>query len=100
MIAVISTVLVVAALAVVLFCAVGAVVARHPLTRLHFLAPVTTIAVPLFCIAAALSTGFTPGSATIVLTGVVLAAGSPVLTAAVARALAADAGIDVGRSPE
>ena len=75
-------------------------VARHPLTRLHFLAPVTSIAVPLFCIAAALSTGLNLGTATIVLIGIVVAFGSPVLTAAVARALAADAGLPVGRSPE
>ena len=100
MIAVVSGVLVVAALAVVLFCAIGAVVARHPLARLHFLAPVTTIAVPLFCIAAAVTTGFTLGTATIVLIGVVLAVGSPVLTSAVARSIAADEGLPVGRSPE
>lgn len=100
MIPIIETVLVAAALAVVLFCSVGAVVAQHPLTRLHFLAPVTTIAVPLFCIAAALATGPTLGTATIVLIGLVLAIGSPVLSSAVARALADDAGIAVGRSPE
>lgn len=100
MIAIVSAVLVVIALVVVAFCAVGVVVARRPLTRLHFLAPVTTIAAPLFCIAAAIETGFTLGSATIVAIGLVLAFGSPVLTAAVGRALAADAGIPVGRSPE
>ena len=100
MIAVLTWVLVLVALAIVVFCAVGALVARRPLTRLHFLAPVTTIAVPLFCLGAALPTGFTLGTATIVAIAVVVAAGSPVLTAAVARALAADAGIEVGRSPE
>ncbi|MFC4242931.1 monovalent cation/H(+) antiporter subunit G [Gryllotalpicola reticulitermitis] len=89
-----------AALAVVVFSAAGAVAARDPIARLHFLAPVTTLAVPLFCASAALTLGLTLGTATIVLTGVVLAFGGPVLTAAVARSLAAEASLRVGRSPE
>lgn len=100
MIGVLTAVLVIAALAVVAFSAVGALVARRPLTRLHFLAPITTIAFPLFSVAAALATGLNLGTATIVVIAVVVAFASPVLTAAVARALAAEAGIAVGRSPE
>lgn len=93
-------ILVVAALVVVAFSAVGVLIARRPLTRLHFLAAVTTIAVPLFCLAAVLASGVSLGSAVIVLTALAVAFGSPVLTAAVARALAGEAGVEVGRSPE
>lgn len=93
-------VLVAIAFAVVAFSAVGALRARRPLTRLHYLAPVTTIAVPLLCLAAALTEGATLGTATIVLTALVAAFSSPVTSAAVGRTLAEEAGVPVGESPE
>jgi multisubunit Na+/H+ antiporter MnhG subunit len=82
------------------FGCVGAVLAREPLARLHFLAPVTTLGVPLFSVAAVIYFGFSLGSATIILIALVAAFGGPAVTIAVGRSLAAERGLDVGRSPE
>lgn len=82
------------------FGCVGAALAREPLARLHFLAPVTTLGVPFFSIAAVIYFGFSLGSATIILIALVVALGSPAVTIAVGRTLADERGLDVGRSPE
>ncbi|WP_035741930.1 monovalent cation/H(+) antiporter subunit G [Arthrobacter sp. MA-N2] len=82
------------------FGCVGAAMAREPLARLHFLAPVTTLAVPLFSIAAVGYFGFSLGSATIILIALVVAFSGPAVTIAVGRTLADERGLDVGRSPE
>lgn len=82
------------------FGCVGAVLAREPLAKLHFLAPVTTLGVPLFSIAAVIYFGFSLGSATIILIALVAAFGGPAVTIAVGRSLADERGLDVGRSPE
>jgi multisubunit Na+/H+ antiporter MnhG subunit len=82
------------------FGCVGAVLAREPLARLHFLAPVTTLGVPLFSVAAVIYFGFSLGSATIILIALVAAFGGPAVTIAVGRSLADERGLDVGRSPE
>ncbi|MDQ0028426.1 monovalent cation/H(+) antiporter subunit G [Arthrobacter bambusae] len=82
------------------FGCVGAVLAREPLAKLHFLAPVTTLGVPLFSIAAVIYFGISLGSATIILIALVVAFGGPAVTIAVGRSLADERGLDVGRSPE
>lgn len=88
------------AVLIVAYASYGALFARSTLARLHFLAPVTTIAVPLFSLAAVLAFGVSLGSATVVAIALVVAASGPVLTAAVGRAVAAESGVDVGGSPE
>lgn len=82
------------------FGCIGAVLAREPLARLHFLAPVTTLAVPLFAVAAVIYFGFSLGSAAVVLIALVVAFSGPAVTVAVGRKLAEERGLDVGRSPE
>ena len=88
------------AVLLVAYAGVGALLARSPLARLHFLAPVTTLAAPLFCVAAVIQFGVSLGSATVVAIALAVAvSGSPVTTA-IGRALAQEQGADVGRSPE
>ena len=89
-----------AATLIVAYAGVGALWARAPLAKLHFLAPVTTLAVPLFCIAAVVHFGVSLGSATAVLIAIVAAASGSPVTTAIGRALAEEHGVDVGRSPE
>ncbi|BCT74903.1 hypothetical protein SCMU_07450 [Sinomonas cyclohexanicum] len=88
------------ALLVVAYASCGALLARTALDRLHFLAPVTTLAVPLFSLAAVIAFGVSLGSATVLAVALVAAGSGPAVTAAVGRAVAAEAGHDVGRSPE
>jgi multisubunit Na+/H+ antiporter MnhG subunit len=88
------------AVLIVAYAAGGAFLARSPLARLHFLAPVTTLAVPLLAVASVLSLGVSLGSASIIVTAAALAVSGPALTAAVGRSLAAEAGADVGKEPE
>ena len=88
------------AVLVVAYAAGGAFLARTPLAGLHFLAPVTTLAVPLIAVAAVLSLGLSLGSASVAVTAAAVAVSGPALTAAVGRALAAEEGADVGKVPE
>ncbi|WP_214427632.1 monovalent cation/H(+) antiporter subunit G [Paenarthrobacter sp. DKR-5] len=82
------------------FGCLGAAFARDPLARLHFVAPVTTLAVPLMAVAGVIYFGISLASATIVLTTLVVVFSSPAVTVAVGRKLAEERGLDVGRSPE
>ncbi|MDP9882668.1 uncharacterized membrane protein YoaK (UPF0700 family) [Sinomonas atrocyanea] len=95
-----QTVFAALAILVVAYAAGGALLARTPLGRLHFLAPVTTLAVPLLAVAAVLALGVSLGSASVLVTAAAIALSGPALTAAVGRALAAEAGADVGKEPE
>lgn len=88
------------AVVVVAYASIGALMARSPLARLHFLTPVTAIAVPLFAVAAVVYFGISLGSASVVVIALVVAFSGPPLTTAIGRALAAEQGIDVGESPE
>ncbi|QDP97483.1 hypothetical protein FOE78_17585 [Microlunatus elymi] len=94
------TILIVLALAAAALTGLGVLLARTPLDRLHFLAPLGTLGVLLFAAAAVLMTGPTLSSVLIGLTAVITAVSSSVLVVAVGRALADEAGIDVGESPE
>jgi Na+/H+ antiporter subunit. len=93
-------VLVGAACAILAFCAVTALVVREPLQRLHLLAPVTTLAVPLYGLAVILRMGMSLSSATVVVIVLLVAVSGPVLSTAIGRAIAQESGMDVGRSPE
>lgn len=88
------------AVAVVAFAGIGALLARKPLATLHFLAPLTTLAVPLFAVAVMLNLGLSLGSATVAAIAVVVAVSGPAVTVAIGRTLAEEQGIDVGESPE
>ncbi|GAB3926582.1 hypothetical protein GCM10011575_07940 [Microlunatus endophyticus] len=83
-------VLVILALLVITIAAVGLVLAHDPVTRLHFLAPASTLALPCFGAAAVIEQGLGLGSAAIVLTVVAGALSSPVLTTSIARLVAAE----------
>lgn len=94
---VVVDVLVVLALVVLVVTAVGMTIGRSPLTRLHFLAPAGTLALPLFGLAAVISQGLTLGSTAIALAVIAGALSSPVLTTSIARLVAAeDAGDEKG----
>jgi multisubunit Na+/H+ antiporter MnhG subunit len=99
---VISAVLIVLALAVVMVASAGVVTARSAVTRLHFLAPCSTLALPLLGIAAIIHQGLTLGSAAIAVSVAAAALSAPVLTTSIARLVTAEDGAgrqDVGRQP-
>lgn len=93
-------VLIVLALVLVGIGGVGMTFTRRPLDQLHLLTPVSTLAVPVFAVAAMLVTGPTLASLLIGVIAVVTVVSGAVLVVAVGRALADEAGADVGRSPE
>lgn len=82
--------LVVLALLVITVAAVGLVVTRNPVTRLHFLAPASTLALPCLGIAAMINEGLSLPTATIALTVAAGALSAPVLTVSIARLVSAE----------
>jgi len=87
----------------VLVCVVasiGALVARDLLDRLHFLAPVTSLCVPLIGLGLAVDTGWHLTTMEILLTVGVVAGTGPVLAAATGRAAAEQRGLIPAESPE
>lgn len=87
---VVSDALVILALAAIVVTGVGISAARSPVTRLHFLAPASTIALPLFGIGAIINQGLTLGSAAIAVSVIAGALSAPVLTTSIARLVAAE----------
>jgi multisubunit Na+/H+ antiporter MnhG subunit len=79
---------------------VAAVVPRDLLDRLHVLAPVTSLGVPLIGVGLAVDTGWHLATALILLTVAVVAATGPVLAAATARADAEQRDLIPAESPE
>lgn len=75
---------------VVIACAIRAATARDDLVRLHMLAPVTALGVPLLGLGVAIDTGWTWTTGTVVLVVVLLAVTGPPLTGAIARVIAAN----------
>lgn|GEM_PF-5930585 len=90
-------ILVILALAVLVISAVGMISGRNVVTRLHFLAPVTTLALPLFGIAAMIDLGPTLGSAAVAVSVAAAALSAPMLTTSIARLITARDGAS-GRS--
>lgn len=82
--------LVVLALLVITVAAVGLVITSNPVTRLHFLAPASTLALPCFGLAAMISEGLSLGTAAIALTVAAAALSAPVLTVSIARLVSAE----------
>ncbi|MGW4521857.1 monovalent cation/H(+) antiporter subunit G [Amycolatopsis sp. NPDC004378] len=89
----IALILVFAGVAVVVVSAVTMLRARTLLTRLHLLAPVTTLGAPLVGAGLALANGWNLGSAAILLTVALLAVTGPVLQSAVGRVEAERQGV-------
>jgi multisubunit Na+/H+ antiporter MnhG subunit len=87
---VITAILVSLGLLVVVACAIRAVAARDDLVRLHMLAPVTALGVPLLGLGVAIAAGWTWTTATVVLVVVLLAVTGPPLTGAIARMIDAN----------
>lgn len=81
--------LVILSLVLMTVAAIGLVSSRSPVTRLHFLAPASTLALPCFGIAAMISEGLSLGTATIALTVAAGALSAPVLTTSIARLISA-----------
>ena len=81
----VAAVLTFAGAAVVPLAAYGALRARGPLARLHFLSPVTTIAGPLIGLGLIVEVGWNLASAQIAVTVALLAVTGPVLQTATAR---------------
>lgn len=83
--------LLVAGVAALLLSALALLVLPGPYTRLHALAPGTSLGVPLICLALAVDAG--PGRAAVKLLviGALLAAGGPVVSIAIGRTIKRDA---------
>lgn len=88
---VIVDVLVIIALMVITIAAIGLIRTENPITRLHFVAPTSTLALPCFGLAAIIEEGFRLGSAAIALAIAAGALSAPVLTIAIARVITAEA---------
>ncbi|TDQ00880.1 monovalent cation/H(+) antiporter subunit G [Labedaea rhizosphaerae] len=86
---VLTAVLVALGILVVIGCAVRAAAARDDLVRLHMLAPVTALGVPLLGLGVAITASWTWTTGTVVLIVVLLAVTGPPLTGAIANMIAA-----------
>lgn len=80
-------ILIIAALLAVLLAGVGVLLAPRAVSRLHFLAAVTTVALPLFCLAGIVQQGVSSTSATLLLIGAIGALSGPVMSMAIGRLL-------------
>lgn len=91
--------LVVLALALIMVAAIGLTFARSAVTRLHFLAPASTVALPIFGLAAIINQGLTLGSAAVAVSVAAAALSAPVLTTSIGRLVAAE-DADGGRAAD
>lgn len=87
---VIIDILVALALVIMSITAIGMLTARQTITRLHFLAPASTLALPLFGIAAVINFGLTLGSAAVAVAILACALSAPALATSMARLAAAE----------
>lgn len=87
---VVALVLAGAGIAVIVAAALAALRPRDVLTRLHYLAPATSLGGPLVGAGLAVANGWSPTTATVLLVVVLLAATGPVLGAATGRVAAND----------
>jgi multisubunit Na+/H+ antiporter MnhG subunit len=95
---VVVVVLLAAAVLVVLLAGAGVLVARQPVSRLHFLAVATTVALPLLAAAAVVQQGLSLTSAAVAVIALVGALSGPALAIAIGRAMIRDAGVEAGGS--
>ena len=82
---VVVAVLVALGVLIVVWSAIRAVIAREDLERLHMLAPVTSVGVPVLGLGVALQAGWTWTTGTVALIVVLLAVTGPPLTGAIAH---------------
>jgi Multisubunit Na+/H+ antiporter, MnhG subunit len=83
----------VAGVLVCILAALGALVVRDPLDRLHFVTPVTSLGTPLVGVGVAVQLGWRLSAALVLLTVGITVLTGPVLTLAIARELARARGI-------
>lgn len=93
---IVVTALLAAALLVALLAGAGVLLARQPISRLHFLAVATTVALPLLAAAAVVEQGLSLTSAAVAVIALVGALSGPALAVAIGRAMVRDAGVEVG----
>lgn len=96
----VGAVLAVAGVGVCVVAAAGALVPRNVLDRLHFLAPVTSVGVPLVGAGVAVDTGWHLTTLLVVVTVLVVAVTGPALASATGRAEAEQRGLIAAESPE
>jgi multisubunit Na+/H+ antiporter MnhG subunit len=96
----VGAVLAVAGVAVCVVATAGALVPRDLLDRLHFLAPVTSVGVPLIGAGVAVGTGWHLTTLLVVVTVLVVAVAGPGLASATGRAEAEQRGLIRAESPE
>ena len=85
---------------VVALSAVGMVAAPSPLSRLHFIAPVTSVAAPLVGLAYVVDQGIGLAAGLVLLTVGLLALTGPPLGAAIGRLAAAELDLAPAESPQ
>jgi multisubunit Na+/H+ antiporter MnhG subunit len=73
---------------IIVLCALGVLLVDDPFTQLHFLAPSSTLAVPLISVALMIDQGHNRVSVKIAVITVLLAVTQPAVTAATMRAMA------------
>jgi multisubunit Na+/H+ antiporter MnhG subunit len=81
----VAAVLVAVGSAIVVASALAAAVPRHPLDRLHYLTPVTSLGAPLIAAGLVVANGWTLTSLTVILTTVLLVVTGPVMVSATGR---------------
>jgi multisubunit Na+/H+ antiporter MnhG subunit len=92
--------LVVAGTAVIVLSSVGALLARNVYHRLHFTTPITSLGGPLIGIGLAVQNGLGLTTASILFPTFLLVFASPILSAAIARAIAQREGRINSEAPE
>lgn len=78
---------------ILLLCALGVALVDEPFRQLHFLAPATTLAVPLISVALMIDQGHNRTSVKIAVIAVLVAVTQPAVTAATMRAVAVARGL-------
>jgi multisubunit Na+/H+ antiporter MnhG subunit len=97
---VVSTALLAVGILVAVAAAVGALVVRDVLDRMHFLTPITSLAAPLVGASLAVANGWGATTAQILVTVILLAVAGPVLESATGRMLAQRRGVVPAEEPE
>lgn len=87
-------------LAVVLLSVFGALVLRSTLAKVHYVTPITSVAVPLFVAALVVDTGWGITAGLDILIGALLATAGPVLGAAIGRVEAQQQGLVPNEGPQ
>jgi multisubunit Na+/H+ antiporter MnhG subunit len=90
---VIEVVLLSVGAAILVLCALGVLLVDDPFTQLHFLAPSSTLAVPLLSLAVMIDQGHNRITVKIAVIAALVALTQPAVTAATMRAMADERGL-------